>query len=165
MGTQSKYIKESPQSGPVTIKGTLSETQCWCTITPSNTSLTKDTKYETWRIPMFQSMLRDFTNQTINDFEKGWVKDEWRQLSLLLRQWMCGLWYRRWPVVVGLDWHVTVFTMSYQPASAPRKKGHYITRQTAATTITSHLINNKCAKRCMTGSYWPAPAPQKSVIT
>ena len=35
------YIKAGPQSSPVMIKATLSKTQCWCRITPSNTSLTE----------------------------------------------------------------------------------------------------------------------------
>ena len=63
---------------------------------------------------------------------------------------------------------MVVFTGSYRPASTPTKKGRYLARRTTATTITSRLMNDRCAKRrmtAMTGSYRPASTPQKSVVT
>ena len=147
-----KYVRAGPQGGPVIIKATLSKTRRWCTVTPSNTSLTKDTRRNVKDTHVSE---RATWLHELNDFEKG-------------RQWMRGLRYRRWPTTEGLDRRVTVFTGSYRPASTPQNKGRYVAHRTTATTITVRLINDGCAKRrvtAVTGRYRPASTPQKRVGT
>ena len=147
------------------MKETLPKTQCWawCTVAPSN--VCRRPKTLEMKPKGYQCFIAWYmTSQTKWFWER--MSEEWTVVPI------------PYPTTVNVQITVPEMANGGKPRQTcdhlhrelstcvnyQKKKGCYLACQTVATTITSCLICDRCAKRCMTamaGSCQPASTPQR----